>query len=274
MRIASGLLALAVLGCGAATSSVATSHGDGEAFDPAAFLHEIADAETDLLRAPDEPLESLAARRADATGPERRQILRDLARAHLALVPSTEGREARRHRDDVRRFADAASNGTRDAHLLAEMAFLELWLDFTTEGRNATSRAERFTARHERSGELLVLAWMIRGELALRESDWEGARSAFRFVMGQLGHPLYGYALYRTAFAWHSAGDEDQARQALEEAAALGCDASASEPATRMALLSAHQLGLGVRAEGGREVPETCPTHEATDAEEGWRPPE
>ena len=81
------------------------------------------------------------------------------------------------------------------------MAFLEVWLDFETEGRNAASRAERFTTRHDQSGDLLVLVWMIRGELALRAEDWEGARAGFRFVLGQLGHPLYAYALYRTAFA-------------------------------------------------------------------------
>lgn len=266
------LLAVWLSGCGAAEPSVRTAESR-EIFDPVAFLLEVGGGQTDLLRAPDESIDALMARRSEVSGPERRQVLRALARAHIVAARTAEGGEARRHRDDARRFADAAANGSRDDHLTAEMAFLEVWLDFETEGRNAASRAERFTTRHDQSGDLLVLVWMIRGELALRAEDWEGARAGFRFVLGQLGHPLYAYALYRTAFAWHSAGDDEQARQALEEAAALGCDGSASEPTRRMALLAAHQLGLRLRAEDGREVPETCPTRDAETAE-GWRPPE
>ncbi len=263
---------LLVMGCGATSTPTRTTAAPSD-FDPLAFLMEIANSQTELLRAPDESVETLMERRTSVSGAERRQVLRDLARAHLALARTAEGREARRHREAFARFSDSAVNGSRDDHLNAEMAFLEVWLDFETEGRNAASRAERFTTRHDQSGDLLVLVWMIRGELALRAEDWEGARAGFRFVLGQLGHPLYAYALYRTAFAWHSAGDDEQARQALEEAAALGCDGSASEPTTRMALLAAHQLGIGLRAEDGRSVPETCPTRAAETAE-GWRPPE
>ena len=263
---------LLVMGCGATSTPTRTTAAPSD-FDPLAFLMEIANSQTELLRAPDESVETLMERRTSVSGAERRQVLRDLARAHLALARTAEGREARRHREAFARFSDSAVNGSRDDHPNAEMAFLEVWLDFETEGRNAASRAERFTTRHDQSGDLLVLVWMIRGELALRAEDWEGARAGFRFVLGQLGHPLYAYALYRTAFAWHSAGDDEQARQALEEAAALGCDGSASEPTRRMALLAAHQLGLGLRAEDGRNVPETCPTRDAETAE-GWRPPE
>lgn len=266
------LLAIWLSGCGAAAPSVRAAESR-EIFDPVAFLLEVGGSQTDLLRAPDESIDALMARRSEVSGPERRQVLRALARAHIVAARTAEGREARRHRDNARRFADAAANGSRDDHLTAEMAFLEVWLDYETETRTAASRAERFTTRYERSGDLLVLAGMIRGELALSASDWSGARDGFRFVLGQLGHPLYAYALYRTALAWHSEGNEEEARQALEEATALGCDVTASEPTRRMALLAAHELGVALRSEGDHDVPTTCPEPNATESE-GWRPPE
>lgn len=275
MRAVLLTLVALVVGCGGTTGTAPTSGGGSTSFDARAFLEEVADAETDLLTAPDRSVEDLMDAREGTSGAARRAIFRDLARAHLALARTTEGREARRHREQFDRFRDQATNGSRDEHLNAEMDFLEIWAGWENEARNVATRAERFTNRHETSGVLLVLTWMIRGELALAANDWQGARDAFRFVLGQLGHPLYAYALYRTAFAWHSAGDDEQARQALEEAAALGCDADVPEPTRRMALLSAAQLDVGRRDEGGHEVPASCPERTAGSEDTGgWRPPE
>lgn len=39
----------------------------------------------------------------------------------------------------------------------------------------------------------------MRGELAIAEEDWDSTASAYRYVLGHLEHPLYAYALYRTA---------------------------------------------------------------------------
>ncbi len=155
------------------------------------------------------------------------------------------------------------------------MDFLLLWMDWERGAANVATRAERFTRRHDDAGDLLRLAWMMRGELALEAHEWQAARDAFRFVLGSLGHPLYAYALYRTAYAWHAEGDEEQARRALEDAAALGCAADASAPTSRIALRAARQLGVGQRTDGARAVPASCPEASATDVEsEGWRPPE
>lgn len=266
------LLALLVLLVGCAGGATVVRSGEpAPTFEPRAFLEAIAAEQTDLLRAPERSIEALMAAREGTSGEERRGIFRDLARAHAALARSSDGREAHRQRERADRFAEQA--GARDAHIEAEMDFLALWMDWESDARNVAARAERFTRRHDDAGALLALVWMIRGELALQAGEWQPARDAFRFVLGSLGHPLYGYALYRTALAWHSEGDEAQTRQALEEAAALGCPDDASAPTSRIALLAARQLGVEERAEGGRSVPASCPESSAPEAE-GWRPPE
>jgi hypothetical protein len=274
MRALSVLAVLTAIGCGAAGPMSPRRGATAGPIDPAAFLLEASASGTNLLQAPDESIDALGARRAQARGADRRQVLRDLARAHAAAARGAVRREARRHRADARRFADAAAQGAREDTLAAEAAFLNLWLDYETDARGAASRAERFTTRYRRSGELLVLAWMIRGELALGAEDWRDAREAFRFVLGQLGHPLYGYGLYRTAFAWRGAGDGEQARRAIEEAAALGCDPRASEPISIVALLAARDLGVGTRRAGERDVPASCPEAAEEPHDEDWRPRE
>lgn len=269
------LVALALGACGASGGGGAREPARTSALEPIAFLLDVGSRRIEVLRPPERSIEELAAARGSARGAERRAILRDLARAHTIAARNAEGREARRHRDDADRFGAAAAEGSRDPTLAAEMDFLALFRLFESGARNAAARAERYTSRHETAGELLLVAWMIRGELALAAEDWQGARAAFRFALGSLGHPLYGYALYRTAFAWRGAGDDVEARQALEETAALGC--TGDEPATlRVALLAASALDVGARADrGGTRRPASCPEGSGEREDEaGWRPPE
>ena len=277
LRSLSIALALSLaLGCGASGSTGPRVPTGATDLEPVAFLFDAASARIEVLRPPDRTLEDLNAARGDARGDARRAVLRDLARAHVIAARNTEGREARRHRDDAERFGTSAAEGTHDDTLTAEMDFLEVWVSYETGARNAAARAERFTNRHETAGEMLLAAWMIRGELALTAEDWSDARDAFRFALGRLDHPLYGYALFRTAFAWHEEGDDAQARQALLEVATLGC--TGDDAATlRVALLSARQLDVGARRDpAGTLRPGSCPeTTTATEEEEGaWRPPE
>lgn len=270
-------LAIALLvGCGATSGAGAREPASSASFEPLAFLFDVASARIEVLRPPERSIEDLMAARGGSRGAERRGVLRDLARAHVIAARNSEGREARRHRDDAERFGDSAAEGTRDDTLEAEMDFLELWVLYESGGRNAAARAERFTNRHESAGEMLLVAWMIRGELALTAEAWGDARDAFRFALGRLGHPLYAYALYRTAFAWHHEGDDAEARQALEEVAALGCTGD-DAPTLRMALLSADQLEVGTRrGASGTSRPASCPEGSGSEEERGagWRPPE
>lgn len=275
MRPYAVLALLLLSACGASGARPVTPASSDE-LQPLAFLFDVASASIEVLTPPERSIEDLTAARGDAHGGERRAILRDLARAHLVAARNTEGREARRHRESVERFTENASEGSRDDTLTAEMDFLEVWMAWESDARNASARAERFTNRHETAGEMLLVVWMIRGELAITAEDWTAARDAFRFALGRLDHVLYAYALYRTAYAWHRAGDDVEARQALTEVVALGCESG--EPRTmRIALLAAGQLGVGTRRDPDGPVrPATCPEAGAhtEDEEEGWRPPE
>jgi len=254
---------LLVVGCGASGSSLRRSPTG--LFEPRAYLEEVAAQQTDLLRAPERSIEDLLAARAASTGEARRGVLRDLARAHAALARASEGREARRHREAAEGFAEQA--GARDERASLEMEFLLLWTAWANDVRGVGARAARFAQSHEDGGELLALVWMMRGELALEASEWEEARAAFRFILGSLGHPLYAYALFRTGFAWHFAEDEPQSRQALEEAAALGCPPAASATTVEVAVRAARLLGIGTRSEGDRTVPASCAVERTSEDE-------
>jgi hypothetical protein len=194
----------------------------------------------------------------------------------MFAAQETEGRQQRRHRSDFRRLTDQATNGSRDATLIAEVQFLELWASWHDGDDGAEGRAERFIERHASSGELALLAWILRGEIAFEHERWDDAATAFRFVLGQLGHPLYAYALYRTSHTWQQAGRPEDAREALEEVAQLGCSSDADEPTLRVALQAARDLGQGDRAgPDGVRRPASCSATPASSsmATEDERPP-
>lgn len=247
----------------------------------AEYLIEASAARVPLLRRDERSIEELDAARDAARGVGRRTALLDLARAHMLEAAESDDRERRRHRASAERFADAAANGSRDDWVQAQAAFVELWLAYRAGDRSASSRAERFTTRHAQSGELALLGWVVRGEIAFAAEDWDGAIASYRYVLGELGHPLYAYALYRTAQAHSRDGDAEGSRQALGEVARLGCDRDVPEPTLRIALHAARESGDGIRrASDGREVPAICPEASAggEDEEErgagGWRPDE
>lgn len=244
--------------------------------DPAAFLLEAGALGAEVLRPPGESVDALEAARATAHGADRRRVLRDLARAHLLAAESSTGRDQRRHRAEAMRDADAATSGSHDDALVAEMAFVDVWLMWRGDSPGAATRSERFTDRYATAGELTLLAWMIRGQIAEAAGHWDEAATAYRTGLGHLGHPLYAYALYRTAYVWRSQGRTDEAHQALDEVVALGCPADAAEPTVRVSLAAAHDLGEhdhvgtdGV-ARPARCAAATPPAGGATDEE---RPP-
>jgi len=271
-----GCLALAVA-CGGGGPRLASSTGASSAIEPAAFLVEVGATRTELLRADPRSIDELEAARDAAQGAERRRALIALARAHMLEAGTSDDRDQRRHRSSAERFAEAAANGSHDADLLAQSDFVPLWLAYRAGDRGAAGRAERFTTRRAQSGELALLGWIIRGELALAAEQWDDAAAAYRYALGQLGHPLYAYALYRTAQSHEGAGRADDARSALAEVALLGCPADADEPTRRVALQAARDLGTEVRrGDDGTERPASCPEPsvggERADGE--WRPAE
>jgi tetratricopeptide (TPR) repeat protein len=278
VRVSHLVAALALVlaaACGGGGQRLRSTTGGASSFEPSAFLIEVGANTTEMLQRPEPTIDELETERDSARGAERRRVLRDLARAHMLAAEVTEGREQRRHRADAERFAEAAANGSRDDTLLAETAFVPLWLAWRAGDRSAAGRADRFTTRHRASGELALLAWIVRGEIAFAAHRWDEAITAYRYVLGQLGHPLYAYALYRTAQSHAEAGRNDEARQALEEVAALGCARNAGEPTVRIALQAESDLGREHRRDGERTIPSSCPEETARPRRDGeWTPDE
>jgi hypothetical protein len=273
LPIGLGLFLVACAGAPAMVEEPSTLHAP--ASDSAAFLLEVGGTLTDLLTRPSETVEELEGLRRAARGPERRQRERDLARAHLFAAEETEGRESRRHLREATEMARSASTSSRDETLVAEMDFLQLWAAWRAGQAAASGRAERFVTRHETSRDLVLMSWIIRGEVAFADEHWDDAIEAYRAVLGRLGHPLYAFALYRTARADFQAGRTDESRQALEEVRDLGCPSDASAPTLHVALAATHALAGRTRvAADGSARPESCPLEAATShATEDERPP-
>jgi hypothetical protein len=265
---ACALSVFAVIGCGAGTPDTVTMPRQGE-LDSAAFLRAYAAEHTTTFAAPSASIEELDAERREARGDERRAAMRALAIAHLlAAEDVADDREARKHRRDALRFAGHAARGSRDDYLKAEMDFVELWSAWRAERRGASRVAERFTRRHLSSGDLLVLAWLIRGEIDLGAERHDDARTSYRYVLGLIEHPLYAFALYRTASSHQAAGEMREARDALHEVRQLACADEVAPEIEEIALRAATELRTAIRTDpDGRRRPETCPAPAAADAE-------
>jgi hypothetical protein len=274
----SGIIAacFALAACGA----TAGSHRGAEAsIDPPQFLLEVGGQGSGVLRRPERSLDELEAARREARGTDRRQVVRELVVALLFAAETAEGREARRLRRRAEELAEAAVRGSRDETLLAEMAFVRLWMSWRAGAPSAAQRAERFTDRYAGAGDLTTLAWMIRGELAFAGEDYDDAVTAYRFALGHLEHPLYGFALLRTAHSYARLDRAADATQALSEVEQLGCAREASDFSMQLASAAASERGTPMRRDtAGVLRPAVC-EEEGTaaggqDEEEGWRPAE
>jgi len=230
-------------------------------FDPAEYLKSYGAEHTPTLAVIPEDVETLEQERRSARGAERRPALRRLALAHMFLADeATERRDIRRHRRAAQRYARQVRRGNRDAYLGSEMAFLDLWIAWQSGSRNAARTADRFTDRHLQSGELLIMAWLIRGEIAFAKERWRPAERAYRYVVALIDHPLYAFALYRTAYVHKGAGRVEEARQALEEVSQLGCAREVDRAVAVMAERAAAELHTGMRTDpDGSRRPSSCP---------------
>ncbi|MGE0786324.1 MAG: hypothetical protein AB7S26_11595 [Sandaracinaceae bacterium] len=188
---------------------------------------------------------------------------RELASAHRAL-----GAEHRALVQLARRFADADLS---DA-LRAELEFSQLWAAWRARHPSALALSERFTTRFASAGDLVAVAWMIRGELAYGERLTDESLTAFRFGMNRIGEPIYAYALWRTAAVQRERGEELEARESLLAVEREACDRDAVEVVRLIAFDAAAELGHGVREdERGVLLPAVCPERRE---DEGWHPRE
>lgn len=256
------LAALALLlGCGGSGGPrLETAPRASGELEPAAFLLEYGAERTSTLRAPERDIETLEETVRATRGAERIAALRDLAVAHLLAAEEAEEREATRHRRTALRHAESAARWTREDWVKTEMAFVEVWSAWRAGRPNASGVAERFVRRHAASGgDLVYLAWIIKGEAAFEREDWEDAADAYRFVLGSLEHPLYAYALYRTAKAQEHQGRAEDAQQALREVVMLGCSAEAAPETRRVAAQAQSDLAMpDVTEEDGTTRAQIC----------------
>ena len=160
--------------------------------------------------------------------------------------------------------------------LLAEVEFGLVWASWRTGHTSAGELAEHFTAEHPRSGDLLALAWMIRGEVAQQQQLPRESLQAFRFGMNRLGEPLYAYALWRSASVQRQSGNDVAARESLLSVEREACGREAPELVRQLAYEAAHDLGHDVRVDPDGVIrPDTCPLlAEIEEEPEGWQPEE
>ena len=196
---------------------------------------------------------------------------RRLLEARAALEVAT--RDVRAEHRDLARLESHLDDAPERAR--TALRFAIVWSAWRAGDPSAADRAERFTEENDRAGDLLALAWMLRGELALHANRPGEARRAFRFGMNRLGEPLYAFTLWRTAAAHLEEGDDVAARESLVALERAGCDVDAHELTRQLAYHAAANLRHDVVEDAdGVLRPETCPTRETGDDTEGWAPPE
>lgn len=217
----------------------------------------------------------------ESRGAERKTLQRELALAYLALAEAeTEPRKARRAWRQTQQAAERAAVRVRDDWVRAELDFVQLWAAWRSGARNAARKAERFTSRHLRGGDLLLMAWAIRGEIALEAEAWDEARTSFRYLLGHIDHPLYAYALFREGEALRGLERSEEAALAFEQARDMGCDRAAPPAVLRIAALASRQARTDVHLDAsGDPRPDSCapPPVEGegeAPADEGWTPEE
>ncbi len=201
------------------------------------------------------------------SGGERRTLRLHLALALADEMAAAEPRDRRRMRREHDRILRALGRVRAD-DFASDVAFVEMWSAWRNGRANADRLAERYTTRHRESGgELIYVAWLIRGEIDAEADEWEDAADDYRYLLGALDHPLYPFALLRTAHSQRERGQGEEARATLTEVVALSCR-EMSEQAEMVVRVAAAEIDA--RLVDGRSP--DCGT-EAAPRGEDERPP-
>lgn len=248
---------LALGGCGGSQGTRLTARGGGAGIEVPEYLLEMAGASSGWLARPESGSEALQTRARGLRGDERRRAFAQLAVAHLWEAENElDERRAKRHRRDANEAAQNATNRTRDDSLVQAMAFVSLVVAWRNDSRNSDVAAERFVERHRTAGDLHLLGWIVRGEIAFDARRWDQAATAYRYLLGEMEHPLYAFALYRTAHVYREQGRAEDSRQALTEVDALGNGTNVRPEVLRVADSARRELGLGPRPAPTAATPE------------------
>ncbi len=196
------------------------------------------------MHRPAESAEALEETARASRGTEKRDALRKLAAVRLWSAEDADSeQDATRQRRALVRAVRDARGFNRSAAVGAELSFYELWSGWRAGRDSAERLAERYVESEREAGELLFFAWILRGEMALAREDFPQAAESFRFLLVHLDHPLYAFALWRTAHCYRGMGRDEDATQALRDVDALGQRSEASEFVRRIAAVARHELG-------------------------------
>lgn len=234
---------VALAGCATQRAPVSSANVSSD-IDVPMLLLEVGAERIPSLRKPEEPVDALEDAVRAGRGPERMDALRKLARARLwAAEEAGDEAEAKRIRKAAARTVRDARGRTKNQAVLAELRFVDLWNAWRAEKNGAEEVAAHYVETQQEAGELEVFAWLLRGEMALAREDFPQAAEAFRWLVVQIDHPLYAYALWRTAACYRGMGREDDAKQALKEATEIGERRGAHAAAQKVAAVARAELG-------------------------------
>jgi ATP/maltotriose-dependent transcriptional regulator MalT len=264
MKIWLPTMALVTLAaCGSSGPQMQTAVPELREIQPKSFLREYGAEQTALLKPSQKSIEALQKKVQKSRRGGRIQAMRALTIALMSESIRTrdtgEPRKARRLARRAMRMARRVRRAARDAQIDAEMAFVPVWIAWQHGRSNTTKLARRFTKRHGRSGVLHLLAWVIRGEAAFEQEKWRNAKTAYRYLLGLVDHPLYPYALMRTAHCERAQGDKDKANKTLREVVQLGCRGELTKHESIVVEAAASQTGIAmVTSPDGTKKPASC----------------
>lgn len=210
-----------------------------------------------VLQEPEDSLDDLDDEYRDSRGDERAEIARDRAIRHLIIAENADDdREAKRHYRSAAKDAKRALRGKETSR--AEMDFIEIWAAWRAGARVAGKLARKFTEKHRDSGDLFLMAWIIRGEIEYEAESFKKASEHYRYLSSYLEHPLYAFAQLRTGECAEEQGDSDAAEDAYEYVRGLGCKQNVGPLIELVSVAAAARLGSDIVDDGKTMKPADC----------------
>lgn len=217
-------------------------------FEPGVFLLDYIGENVEIFARPQLTSDELEDELDHARRRERDELT---VRFVMALLYEADDLEYEDELRDARRARRNAKRALRDlrrarGEMAATRDFVAVLLAWRGQEEDASELAAEFVEEHDDSTELLEFGWLVLGETSADVGDWDEAARGHRYILGQLEHPLYPFALMRTAHMHYERGRDDEAEDVLQQVVRLGCPEEV-EPAVReVAEAAASELRVGM----------------------------